>query len=48
MFELVNNGDGSYTPTTLVTFNNDPASFPSIRLIADAAGDLFGTAERRG
>ncbi len=44
VFELVNNGDGSYTPTTLVTFNNDPASFPSMRLIADAAGDLFGTA----
>ena len=44
VFELVNNGGGSYTPTTLVTFDDTDGFSPSVRLIADAAGDLFGEA----
>jgi autotransporter passenger strand-loop-strand repeat protein/uncharacterized repeat protein (TIGR03803 family) len=44
VFELVNNGGGDYTLNTLVTFNgaNGQKSFAA-PLIADAAGDLFGT-----
>jgi hypothetical protein len=40
VFELVNNGGGSYTPTTLASFNFTDA-YPEAGLIADAAGDLF-------
>jgi uncharacterized repeat protein (TIGR03803 family) len=43
--------DGSYAtaPTTLVSFNNGAnGSFPTAGLIADAAGNLFGTTSGRG
>ncbi len=43
VFELVNNGGGNYTPTTLVNFNVADGEGLSNTLIADAAGDLFGT-----
>jgi uncharacterized repeat protein (TIGR03803 family) len=43
VFELVNNGGGSYTQTTLVGFNGTDGANPFAGLIADAAGDLFGT-----
>jgi uncharacterized repeat protein (TIGR03803 family) len=43
VFELVNNGDGSYTPITLVNFNGADGELPESRLIINAAGDLFGT-----
>ena len=43
VFELVNNGGGSYTLTTLVYFNGSDGNFLAAGLIADAAGDLFGT-----
>jgi len=43
VFELVNNGGGSYTPTTLASFNGTDGAYPEGGLIADAAGDLFGT-----
>ena len=43
MFELVNNGGGVYTPTTLLSFTGTNGANPSAGLIADAAGDLFGT-----
>ncbi len=42
VFELVNNGGGSYTPVTLLSFNGANGALPSAGLIADAAGDLFG------
>ncbi len=48
VFELVNNGDGSYTPTTLVSFNGTNGANPHASLISDAAGDLFGTTEGGG
>jgi uncharacterized repeat protein (TIGR03803 family) len=43
VFELVNNGGGSYTLTTLVSFNGTNGANPTAGLIADAAGNLFGT-----
>jgi uncharacterized repeat protein (TIGR03803 family) len=44
VFEITDTG-GSYasTPTTLVNFTNADGSNPQAGLIADAAGDLFGT-----
>ena len=44
-----NHGGGAYTPVTLLSFNggNDGA-FPFAGLIADAAGDLFGTTATGG
>ena len=44
MFEIAKTG-GSYasTPTTLVSFNGTNGEDPYAGLIADAAGDLFGT-----
>ena len=47
VFELVNNGGGVYTPVTLLSFNGGDGEFAG-RLIADAAGDLFGTTEEGG
>ena len=44
VFELVNNG-GSYTLTTMVTFNGTDGAGPQAGLIADAAGNLFGTTD---
>jgi hypothetical protein len=43
VFELVNNGNGSYTATTLASFNVTNGAYPEGTLIADAAGNLFGT-----
>lgn len=48
MFELVNNGGGSYTLTTLISFNGAdgggaPGGGLNGGLITDAAGNLFGT-----
>ena len=43
VFELVNNGGGSYTLTTLASFNGTNGGTPEAGLIADAAGNLFGT-----
>jgi uncharacterized repeat protein (TIGR03803 family) len=44
------NVDGTFasTPTTLVSFNGINGSFPSADLIADAAGNLFGTTASGG
>jgi hypothetical protein len=42
VFELVNNG-GNYSLTTLVSFDGTNGYDPSSNLIADAAGNLFGT-----
>ncbi len=41
----ITNTDGSFasTPTTLVNFNSTDGASPQAGLIADAAGDLFGT-----
>ena len=38
-----NNGGGAYTPVTLLSFNGSNGAYPRAGLIADAAGDLFGT-----
>jgi uncharacterized repeat protein (TIGR03803 family) len=42
VFELVKTG-GSYTLTTLATFNGTNGTDPRAGLVADAAGNLFGT-----
>jgi uncharacterized repeat protein (TIGR03803 family) len=46
VFEIAKTG-GSYasTPTTLINFDGNNGSGPNGNLIADAAGDLFGTTE---
>ena len=44
VFELVNNRGGGYTPVTLLSFSNTPGVAGSDSgVIADAAGNLFGT-----
>ncbi len=44
MFELTPNGNDGYTTITLVIFNDaNDGGYPLGSLIADAAGDLFGT-----
>jgi uncharacterized repeat protein (TIGR03803 family) len=44
VFEIAKTGGGyAGTPTTLVSFNFTNGQFPSGALLADAAGDLFGT-----
>ena len=48
VFELVNNGGGSYTLTTLASFTGTNGADPIAGLIADAAGDLFGTTSSGG
>jgi hypothetical protein len=48
VFELVNNGGGNYTQTTLLNFNLANGVNPVSGLIADAAGDLFGTTSAGG
>ncbi len=48
VFELVNHGGGNYTPTTLLSFNQTTGGEPDAGLIADAAGDLFGTTTNGG
>ncbi len=47
VFELVNNGSGSYTFTTLTNFNGTDGYGPQ-GLIIDAAGDLFGMTQQGG
>ena len=47
VFELVNDS-GTYTPTTLLSFNGSNGATPHAGLIADANGDLFGTTGRGG
>jgi uncharacterized repeat protein (TIGR03803 family) len=49
VFEIVKTG-GSYasTPVTLVSFNETDGAQPVTGLIADAAGDLFGTTQGGG
>ena len=47
VFELVNNG-GAYTPVTLLSFNGANWALPFAGLIADAAGNLFGTTASGG
>jgi hypothetical protein len=42
VFELVHNGGGSYTFTTVTSIGS--SGYPQSTLIADAAGNLFGTA----
>ena len=48
VFELVNHGGGAYTPVTLLSFNGANGTNPYSGLIADAAGDLFGTTNSGG
>jgi hypothetical protein len=48
VFELVNNGNGSYTATTLLSFDGTNGASPEAGLIANAAGDLFGTTASGG
>ena len=48
VFELVNHGGGSYTQVTLLSFNGANGALPSAGLIADAAGNLFGTTASGG
>jgi uncharacterized repeat protein (TIGR03803 family) len=43
VFEFLNNGNGSYTAITLASFNGTNGAYPEGTLIADAAGNLFGT-----
>lgn len=49
VFEIAKAG-GSYasTPITLVNFNGTNGELPSWNLVADAAGNLFGTTEYGG
>ena len=47
VFEIAKTG-GSYTLKTLVSFNLDDGAFPEAGLVADAAGDLFGTTQDGG
>ena len=48
VFELVNNGGGSYTLNTLVNFNGANGDAPASGLIADAAGNLYGETQLGG
>jgi uncharacterized repeat protein (TIGR03803 family) len=49
VFEIPNTAGGyASTPTTLVSFNIENGALPSGGLIADAAGDLFGTTQNDG
>jgi uncharacterized repeat protein (TIGR03803 family) len=44
VFEIVKTANGyASTPTTLASFNGTNGQYPQAGLIADAAGDLFGT-----
>jgi hypothetical protein len=50
VFELTNNGGGSYTASTLHSFTNTGAdgAYPQAGLIMDGSGDLFGTTNYGG
>src|SRR4051794_34989159 len=43
VFEIAKTGSGYSAPTTLVSFNSSNGGDPNSNLIADAAGNLFGT-----
>ncbi len=47
VFELVRSGT-AYTPTTLASFTGGNGLMPGADLIADAAGNLFGTTQQGG
>ena len=47
VFELSKSGN-TYAPLTLVNFNGQNGAFPFGDLIADTAGDLFGTTNAGG
>jgi hypothetical protein len=48
VFEIAKTAGGYATPATLLSFNGAIGGFPRGGLIADAAGDLFGTTEYDG
>jgi uncharacterized repeat protein (TIGR03803 family) len=49
VFEIAKTGTGyEGTPTTVASFNGTDGENPTAGLIADAAGDLFGTTEMGG
>ena len=49
VFEIANTGRGhSNTPTDLVSFDDTDGAYPSGSLIADAAGNLYGTTSEGG
>jgi hypothetical protein len=49
VFEIAKTGSGyASTPSTLFSFDGTNGEFPNGSLIADAAGDLFGTTPRGG
>jgi hypothetical protein len=48
VFELVNNGDGTYTRVVLHSFGFADGMRPRGGLVMDAAGDLFGTTAQGG
>jgi uncharacterized repeat protein (TIGR03803 family) len=49
VFEIAKTAAGyASTPTTLVSFNGTNGAFPEAGLIADANGNLFGTAAGGG
>jgi autotransporter passenger strand-loop-strand repeat protein/uncharacterized repeat protein (TIGR03803 family) len=48
VFELVNNGGGSYTLESLASFDGTDGANPDGGLIEDAAGNLYGTTEAGG
>src|SRR5208337_3215913 len=48
VFEIAKTGRSYATPTTLASFNVSDGTYPVAGLIADAAGNLFGTTETGG
>src|SRR4051812_1939021 len=48
VFEIAKTGSGYSAPTTLATFTASPGVYPYGGLIADTAGNLFGTTEEGG
>ena len=48
VFELVNNGDGTWAEKVLYSFNNTDGYGPWAAPIFDAAGNLYGTTESGG
>jgi len=48
VFELINDGGGSYTSETLASFDGPNGFYPYGSLFADSSGDLFGTTSAGG